>query len=231
MNLEQRGIKSLRIFGSDARGDNDQLSDHDVLVVTDRDVRLSREELDQLNCEIGFECSFALYSVDRIKQMHSYGHLFAWHLYLESKKLSDQRDFIDEIGRPCDYGSAKEDIMELYALLRSISNSLQQSPFNVVYEAGLLYVTSRNIAMSASWFSPNGLDFSRYSPLRLFVDTLPPFPLSESQYNQLISARNASTRGVECPELECHAVFSTWSKIHEWAVSLLGFIGVSNGSF
>lgn len=226
MNIEQKGIKSLRVFGSDARGDSDQLSDHDVLVVTDRDVRLSEGELEQLNQELGFQCSFALYSMDRIRQMHSYGHLFSWHLFLESKKISNNRDFIDELGRPSDYTSAKDDIIELYNLLRSVSHSLQRSPFNVVYEAGLLYVTSRNIAMSASWFSPNGLDFSRYSPLRLFVDTLSPFPLCELEYNQLISARNASTRGLECPELACHEVYLTWSKIHEWAENVLRYIGV-----
>lgn len=229
MYLKHKGIKSLRIFGSYARGDSDQLSDHDVLVVTDRDARLSKDELEHLNDEIGLQCSFALYSVDRIKQMHSCGHLFAWHLHLESRKITNHLDFIDELGRPCDYNSAKEDIVELHRLLRSISSSLRQSPCNVVYEAGLLYVTSRNIAMSASWFSPKGLDFSRYSPLRLFVDKLSPFPLSESEYNMLIFARNASTRGTECPELEYHEVYSTWSKIYEWANGLLKYIGETDG--
>ena len=67
------------------------------------------------------------------------------------------------------------------------------SEYNAVYEAGLIYVCLRNIAMAASWLLCEHPDFSRYSPFQL--TGVEPCPVSKGDFALTMACRMAGQRG------------------------------------
>src|SRR3546814_3815320 len=93
--------------------------------------------------------------------MFAEGHLFAWHLFHQSKSLWGEESIADLFGRPQPYRDAKADILSFHSVLDSIPAAMHRCAGNSVYEFGLLYVCVRNIAMSASWHLCPQPDFTR----------------------------------------------------------------------
>ena len=117
--------------------------------------------------------------------MHQNGHLFTWHVFRESKPL-DQKlrpteapDLIDTLGAPSVYQDARSDSGALLDLLDESVDSLGRDASSEVYEAGLLYVIARNLAIIASWRLGN-LCFSVHAPYVVGNRLGNPFPLSAS---------------------------------------------------
>ena len=83
----------VRIFGSRTRGDHDEYSDLDIIVVSEGLNMLKREEIKNY-LEKRFHCdvSISWYSKIKLNKYFTEGHLFAWHLYLESKPIEGLPD-------------------------------------------------------------------------------------------------------------------------------------------
>lgn len=207
----------LYLYGSSARGDAVAHSDIDILVIFDSSRPVDREAVeipvDLFDAGVCSDLSF--YSVNRIKQMYEDGHLFAWHLHKESRYLAGI-DRISEMGDPSEYCGFIEDSEPLFGLLSSIPSNLILNSRNTVYEAGIAYVCSRNIAMSASYYSSAGLSFSAYAPYFLgYADN--PFPLNQQEYEKLRLARLSGTRGMDMPEIDPDALKFQVNCLLDWS--------------
>ncbi|MHB8623880.1 MAG: nucleotidyltransferase domain-containing protein [Sulfuricaulis sp.] len=187
----------LYLYGSGARGDALDDSDVDVLVVfgSKNTMRGSNVNLPHGTIPIGKKPDLSFYSLDRLRNMYRDGHLFAWHLHTEARFLGEGHDYLSALGKPDPYSSVEEDVSPLRELLSSIKDAISKSPESLIYEAGLLYVCARNIAMCLSYDSPRGLTFSAYAPYWL-ANSDNPFPIPRKRYELLRRARLAGTRGV-----------------------------------
>ncbi|VWB98328.1 hypothetical protein BPS26883_04757 [Burkholderia pseudomultivorans] len=216
-NTQRSTIIDVRLFGSAARGDFDKSSDIDVLVISNKG-KPNTKSLEQFLAEqFKGTVDISIYSIKRLKSMFREGHLFSWHLYCESHHLGyiGTTDIIAELGSPSPYKSASEDIAELLDLLETVRTEVQDSN-NLTFEAGLIYVCLRNIALSASWCTGNGIKFGRNSPFEITTGNLS-FPISRADYDVLVACRHASTRGTIATVPSREWVMEQANASHQWA--------------
>jgi hypothetical protein len=124
------------------------------------------------------------------------------------------------LGKPAIYSNYENDVNPLLEILSAIPEQLEVNKSNMIYEAGLAYVATRNIAMSSSYFSEAGLTFSAFSPFIVSTESRQ-FPLTKGQYSLLRKARLAGTRGSELPVLELEQLLNWVAKLNQWAVNEL----------
>jgi hypothetical protein len=123
---------------------------------------------------------------------------FAWHLYREAIPLFDPDGFLRGLGPPSSYSGALADVASFQNVLASVPLQLAQNENNAIYEAGLVYVCIRNIAMAASWILNEFPDFSRYSAFN-FPD-MDRCPISVDEFKLTMACRMASQRGLDPPQ-------------------------------
>ena len=111
--------------------------------------------------------------------------------------LFDPASFLRVLGRPSPYRECLQDVRSFRAILRGIPGQVRQSAINAAYEAGLVYVCMRNIAMAASWELCDRPDFSRYSVFNL--KGFRGCPISVEEFDVAMHCRMASQRGREPP--------------------------------
>lgn len=189
-----RSVRNVAVFGSYARGDFDALSDLDVLVLVKDGSGTTSEEVvvEAITPLLPKRPSVSFYGERKLRAMFEEGHLYAWHLFLESHSIAGFPDMKTIFGQPSAYGTALEDVAGLIKILDDVERQIRSAPHNSIFEMGILYVCARNIAMSASWHFSRQPDFGRYSP---FSFPKIPFPLSKTQYEIMMQCRMASTRG------------------------------------
>ena len=217
-------ILTVAIFGSQVRGDADISSDVDILVITDSGKPDTSALTIFIKNQFNQNSDISIYSLSRLKEMYNQGHLFAWHLFGESKYIPylDTKDLIEELGKPSPYKNAYEDITELIEVLHTIKIELKNG-LNSVYEAGLLYVCLRNIALAASWYSKSGLKFGRRSPFQLSAE-IPKLQLTVEEYELLAACRHSTTRGYIYPKINNTCVLNYLSEGQRWAVRIQNWI-------
>lgn len=194
-------LLAVVLFGSVARGDDDETSDLDILaIVESRAGRVDEEivyhllptELRDRRPDISW------YGSDRYREMSLTGQLFAWHIYLDGRVLFDPQDYMRLLGAPTPYTKCLEDIDAFIAIADGIRPQILASSQNAVYEMGVLYVCLRNVAMSGSWFLAARPDFTRDAPFHL-SPSLSSFGVSHLSYRRSMACRQASQRGADAP--------------------------------
>lgn len=188
-------IISCRLFGSLARGDNDKYSDMDVLIVIDIESS-QHEKIKKLARKMGVshDADISIYTRRRIFDMFNTGHLFAWHIYLESVPYfkGHEDPWFNCLERPRAYLEAKADTDQFLNILEDSLHALI-SGSNHIFEAGIAHMALRNIGMIQSYVHSKIPNFSRYSIMHL-PSTIAP-PISNESYELLLNCRRASKRG------------------------------------
>ncbi|MBB3820777.1 putative nucleotidyltransferase [Xanthomonas arboricola] len=217
-------ILHAAIFGSVARSGNDERSDFDVIAIVNSINDLKKEDIkSEIQHHFKHKIDLSIYGKNRISQMWREGSPFAWHLFLESIPLTSYSPGLaEELGRPADYTSPRPDIEMMSGIIISAKDRLLKGPVKArFYEAGLLYVGSRNCAMYASKEITGSFDFSRLAPYKICQ---PQFPVSLDDYNDLTSCRHASTRGGPIPEINPEKVRDNALKIVSWVEGLSSYL-------
>lgn len=134
---------SEAIFGSSARGDTDQMSDRDILIV-DEDVSVLRARSKVLKAA-GW--SVASYTFAKLDALAERGALFIQHLKLESTITIDRnerlRTRLERFEPRSDYASEIGDNDQL----ASLAGIMPDSPSAPLLSADILYVTVRNFGV------------------------------------------------------------------------------------
>ncbi len=182
----------VRIFGSAARGDQDIDSDLDILVVADD---VSEIKIEKIKSDFPAQAEFSIYSTARLQTMFSEGHLFAWHIFLESvvHPVNQREDWNEIFSKPNPYKDALVDISNFLLLAEDCRNSILNGS-DVVFEAGILHLVLRNLGMILQYEKTGVADFSRFSAMRIDGDFKN--PLSNYQHDLLLSCRRFSKRGI-----------------------------------
>jgi hypothetical protein len=210
------------IFGSVGRGQQDAMSDLDILAVVHNGKGKVADKVvidtvpDELKSQ---KISIAWYGGERLSRMFGNGELFAWHLYLESIPLFDPDNFLKKLGVPSEYREFSHDIQSFKKVMTGIPAQIALNESNSIYEAGLFYVCLRNIAMAASWVLHESPDFSRYSPFHLsrFHDC----PISIADYETTMECRLAGQRGLTPPNgVDGLFVSNLFETVHPWIEEL-----------
>jgi predicted nucleotidyltransferase len=221
------------LFGSVARGDDDELSDLDLLaLVQNGGGPVSVEEV-RATLPAGLAgkvATISWYGMERLVEMHRSGELFAWHIHLDGKVLHDPVGAVATLGVPAPYRRALDDVDAFLAIAADLPSQLERAERNAIYEFGVLYVCLRNVAMSASAHLSAQPDFTRKVPYRLGDG--PPCPVSESEYRMSMLCRLASQRGLTLPlEITPSRVMAYHDVALPWMSSIRAVLGrkLSNG--
>lgn len=213
------------LFGSAARGDADEASDTDVLIVYWSEPSASVRELTKQSVtkELRQNCAFAEYTWGHLNAMFADGHLFAWHLYQEARPLLrigiDRSEF--SFPKPGPYRSARTDALNFLDLLRSSARAVEGGTTSLTYEAGLSYVAIRNIGMSLSALALSRPGFDRHVPFRVAKALRTFQPCDPSIYALLVAARHSSQRGLRAPSLHADALAAALETACRWAETSL----------
>jgi hypothetical protein len=216
--ISHPSISAVRLFGSKARGDSDESSDVDMLIVQREKIpKVQRYIIESDLRTLKRNYSICWYSEQTLCRMYVEGHLFAWHLYKESVNVGNSaKDFIDLLGQPNRYTEAVSDIKGFRDILCETNLSLSKSDGNATYEAGIIFVCSRNIAMIASTYLADGPYFGRRSPFQLQSTTGIAFSLSAMEHESNMRARTFAHRGV-CVTRNAKDVSGMAERVACWA--------------
>jgi hypothetical protein len=220
--MKPAGLIAVYVFGSVGRGQEDDLSDLDVLAVVKNGAgKMPQDVISQyIPGTLGrLKLSASWYGADRLRMMFGNGELFAWHLHRESFPLHDPTGFLEGLGRPSKYRDAVADTRSFQKVLRGISSQLAANEHNSVYEAGLIYVCMRNIAMAASSVLCEHPDFTRYSCFNL--RDIRPCPISRTEFDLTMDCRMAGQRGKPPPtDARRDVVMDIYSRLDPWIEEL-----------
>jgi predicted nucleotidyltransferase len=211
------------IFGSVGRGQYDDQSDLDILAV----VRNGRGKVPEsyIISHIpeklkSLKLSISWYGGNRLQEMFRNGELFAWHLHRETIPLIDPNKFLASLGHPSQYRDCVADVASFRKILIGIPSQIVKNENNAIYEAGLIYVCLRNIAMAASWALCEFPNFSRHSPFKLAG--IAPCPISPEEFELTMACRMASQRGLDPAQCVTRAfVLDAFERLDPWVSELI----------
>lgn len=192
-------------FGSICRGEFDEVSDIDLLVIKNND------EQELFNVE-----KFSVYEMNRINQLWVEGNPFAWHLFREAKLIftSDGVDIIEKLGSPKKYKNLENDLNKFSELYFSSLNSLTFND-SKIFDLSMIFLAIRNFASCYSLGVLSEFNFSRHSALHLTRNRL---EINSNCYSILERARIMSTRGIGnyISQEEIEIVMKEIDKISNW---------------
>ena len=159
---------AIWVYGSSARGDGDDLSDLDVLVVGP--MRSSIVTMISRMTSGDRYPSISSYSWREIRVMAGYGSLFLHHLRLEAYPLHEDdacrgrlRQTLVEMGR---YTRASKDVSAFRAVLHDVEKSLIVGDL-VVFELSVLATVIRHASILGCWLLGEPR-FGRIQPVEWF---------------------------------------------------------------
>lgn len=157
------------LYGSHARGQQDQVSDQDILVISDLDVGF--ECLHPILPVSSNETSISRYTWKEIKGMAAYGSLFLQHLRIEAAPLYESasnegllRSILDNLG---DYTLADRDVRGFEVVLEDAEEAINENGQNN-FELAVIGTVIRHSSILGCWLLKNP-SFARTEPVTRFI--------------------------------------------------------------
>ena len=144
--MTRDGAVAVWLYGSRARGDSDELSDTDLLVVSD-DPSDERPTL----APITTNASVSSYSWGEITGMASYGSLFLYHVGTEGKPVYESSAAAGRLeallGTIGPYRGAARDVTAFRTVLNDVRDSLDSGEAALVFELSVLATVFRHASV------------------------------------------------------------------------------------
>jgi predicted nucleotidyltransferase len=202
-------------FGSIVRGEIDEFSDVDLLILKDLGEEIPK---------IDKEC-FSIYTYQRISQLWEEGNPFSWHLFLESKCLFSKNriPFLKSLGKPKPYINLLNDLNKFHQLFLDSKFSIESNQNSVDFDLSMIFLAIRNFASCFSLGFLKIEEFSRDSTLKIGQYSI---QINLKTYNRLKESRILATRGIgeRITEEELKAIMIEFDKIENWFNELLKLV-------
>ncbi|AVR45429.1 nucleotidyltransferase domain-containing protein [Christiangramia fulva] len=199
-------------FGSLCRGEIDQSSDIDLLLIKNKDEKLNNLDIDK----------FSIYNRNRIEEIWNEGNPFSWHLFLESKQIfsTSGENIFKDLGKPKPYQNLENDLKKFSTLYYTSRDFLMNSSDSRDFELSMIFLAIRNFATCYSLGKLKQFNFSRKSAHHLGEDSI---PVSKTTFKLLERSRILSTRGFGnlITDEELKEVFSELVIIDNWFDNLV----------
>jgi predicted nucleotidyltransferase len=172
MTVDDLDIEAVMLFGSTARGENDELSDLDILIIyNDVEIMDLLEKKKRLSQQLNIPVSWiSLYNLSTMKKMASQGSYFIWHLKKEGKLLYSKNDEVSKIFSKLEpYKNMKNDLSEYRIICDDIKKSISRNSSTVDYELSLLASVIRNTCITIAYIDNKYL-FGRVSPVEYVLN-------------------------------------------------------------
>jgi len=157
------GAYMVALYGSAARHENDALSDQDVVVLADQQVKVPFPQSEKL--------SVSKYSWEELQRMASYGSLFLWHLRREALPVEYNtagytafRRILDGLG---EYQFVERDVVAFRESVEDVSGAVELGDTSFEFELASLATVVRHASILGCYLigSPQ---FGRYSSVEVF---------------------------------------------------------------
>ena len=194
----QDNIREIYLFGSVARGDQDEQSDVDILIVIDdcsEDdyIKYKKEYASILQIPVSW---ISLYREKKILKMHEKGSYFLWHLKQEGKILYRRENELDKLFSTLPrYRSMKEDIKEYQQILDDVKEERHNVYLCIEYELSVLASLVRNTCIMLSYLN-NRFDFSRNQVVKYCINRYQ-IDVSLEEYKALYQYRSYETGKIQ----------------------------------
>lgn len=191
-------IREIYLFGSVARGDDDDASDIDILIIID-----NCSEEDYLKYKNYFSkllevpvSWISLYRYDKILSMYENGSYFLWHIKVEGKKLYSKNNelsgLLENLPR---YHGMVNDIKEYTQILEDIHSEMKNKYICVEYELSVMASLVRNTCIMLSYLNDR-LDFSRTFVVKYCIEKYG-IDVTIDEYKRLYMYRHYETGKLE----------------------------------
>ena len=215
IQLKRQGnIREIYLFGSVARGDQDEQSDVDILIVIDNCseddyIKYKKEYASILQIPVSW---ISLYREKKILKMHEKGSYFLWHLKQEGKVLYSRENELDKLFATLPrYRGMKEDIKEYRQILDDVNEELHNVYLCIEYELSVLASLVRNTCIMLSYLN-NRFDFSRNQVVKYCIDTYK-IDVSLEEYRALYQYRSYETGKIQRVEKGKIEDINKWVKV------------------
>ena len=209
-------VQAVWLYGSVARNTCTTSSDVDVLLLLrdgdDCDVHILTEYEAQLPA---LPVEISTYTITVMRRLIAGGSLFAWHLASEGRPVFERDQALSlELRNLAPYRSYEDDFSTLTQLYADAMDSLSDGN-TLLFDAGILATVCRNTALllSATQGRP---DFSPWSPLSMRDNSLPGFPLTNSEYALIRACKLAGERGLEAPSVRAEELRRIGARLESW---------------
>lgn len=163
------GDTAAWLYGSHSRGDADQYSDVDVLIVTDN--KTDEVQIDEL-LQISGKPSISRYQWQEIDEMAKCGSLFLRHLDLEGRPIFESESAAGRLRRSLSqlgpYTHTLRDLRGFNVVLHDIAESLSSRHASLIFELSTLGTVFRHASILGCAISGNPC-FSRLKPVETIV--------------------------------------------------------------
>lgn len=215
IQLKRQGnIREIYLFGSVARGDQDEQSDVDILIVIDNCseddyIKYKKEYASILQIPVSW---ISLYREKKILKMHEKGSYFLWHLKQEGKVLYSRENELDKLFATLPrYRGMKDDIKEYRQILDDVNEELHNVYLCIEYELSVLASLVRNTCIMLSYLN-NRFDFSRNQVVKYCIDTYK-IDVSLEEYRALYQYRSYETGKIQRVEKGKIEDINKWVKV------------------
>lgn len=202
-------------FGSVVRGEIDEFSDVDLLILKNID-----EEIPKIDKE-----QFSIYTYKRISELWEEGNPFSWHLFIESKCIFSETSipYLTTQGIPKPYSNLIHDLIKFQQLFLDSKSSIETEQYTIDFDLSMIFLAIRNFASCFSLGFLKKNEFSRDSAIKIGQYSIKIHP---SIYNRLRDSRILATRGIgqRVTKDELMDIINEFHTIENWINELLKLV-------
>jgi predicted nucleotidyltransferase len=195
-------IKSIVLFGSAAKKENDINSDIDLCAIIDDKYNesdttlLEIKNLTNNNEIIENTDSIAIYKESSLDKMLDYGSLFLWHLKLEGRVLYGDNYLHKKFNRLKNFNNHLREIEYIIDIFNNITES-QNSIGNIaIFDISIYFTLLRNASILVS-HKANLPRFGRIDCFLVTLNQIDGIPISLAVYESMLRDKLKYERGIE----------------------------------